>query len=63
MIIKISLFGMVMVMIKKKFDTEKITKSLKKLRNKRISLSNFKEEYNKFIDNVKNLKDYKKKDR
>ena len=37
---------------KNKFNTEKITKSLKKLRNKLINLSEFKEEYNKFIDNV-----------
>ena len=35
---------------KNKFNTEKITKSLKKLRNKLINLSEFKEEYNKFID-------------
>ena len=33
-----------------KFDTEKITKSLKKLRNKFININEFKEEYNKFMD-------------
>ena len=35
-----------------KFNTEEITKSLKKLRNKLINLSEFKEEYNKFVDNI-----------
>ena len=35
---------------KNKFDTEKITKSLKKLRNKLIDISEFNEEYNKFMD-------------
>ena len=37
---------------KNKFDTKKFTKSLKKLRNKFINLSEFKEEYNKFVDNI-----------
>ena len=37
---------------KNKFDTENITKSLKKLRNKFINPSEFNEEYNKFMDNV-----------
>ena len=37
---------------KNKFDTEEITKSLKKLRNKLINPSEFNEEYNKFMDNV-----------
>ena len=37
---------------KNKFDTEKITKSLKKLHNKLINFSEFNEKYNKFIDNV-----------
>ena len=37
---------------KNKFNTEEITKSLKKLRNKLINLSEFKEEYNKFVDNI-----------
>ena len=37
---------------KNKFNTEKITKLLKKLRNKLINLSEFKEEYNKFVDNI-----------
>ena len=37
---------------KNKFDTKKFTKSLKKLRNKFINLSEFKEEYNKFMDNI-----------
>ena len=44
---------------KNKFDTEKITKSLKKLCNKFITINEFKDEYNKFMDNVKNFKDYK----
>ena len=35
-----------------KFDTEEITKSLKKLGNKLINFSEFNEEYNKFMDNV-----------
>ena len=33
----------------KKINTEEITKSLKKLRNKLINLNEFKEEYNKFV--------------
>ena len=37
---------------KNKFNTEEINKSLKKLRNKLINLSEFKEEYDKFIDNI-----------
>ena len=37
---------------KNKFDTEEITKSLKKLRNKLINFSEFDEKYNKFMDNV-----------
>ena len=37
---------------KNKFDTEEITKSLKKLRNKFINFDEFNEEYNKFIDNI-----------
>ena len=44
---------------KNKFNTEKITKSPKKLRNKLINYSEFKEEYNKFMDNVKNFENYK----
>ena len=44
---------------KNKFNTEKIIKSLKKFHNKLINLSEFKEEYNKFMDNVKNFEDYK----
>ena len=43
----------------KKIDTEKITKSLKKKRNKIINPSKFKEDYNKFMDNFKNFEDYK----
>ena len=35
---------------KNKFDTEEITKSLKKLHNKLINLSECNEEYNKFMD-------------
>ena len=48
--IKISL--LVMIIIKIKFNTEEITKSLKKSRNKLIGVKEFKEEYDKFIDNV-----------
>ena len=40
---------------KNKFDTEEITKSLKKLRNKLINFSEFNEGYNKFMDNVVKL--------
>ena len=43
----------------KKIDTEKITKSLKKLRNKIINPKKFKEDYNKFMNNFKNFEDYK----
>ena len=46
---------------KNKFDTENITRSLKKLRNKFINFSEFKEEYNKFINNFEELKNYKSK--
>ena len=43
---------------KNKFDTEEITKSLKKLHNKFINFDEFNEEYNKFMNNVaKGLKD------
>ena len=38
---------------KNKINTEEITKSLKKLRNKLINPSEFKEEYNKFLNIVK----------
>ena len=37
---------------KNKFNTKEITKSLKKLRNKLIDVKEFKEEYDKFIDNI-----------
>ena len=37
---------------KNKFNTEEITKSLKKLRNTLISVKEFKEEYDKFMDNI-----------
>ena len=37
---------------KNKFNTEEITKSLKKLCNKVIGVKEFKEEYDKFIDNI-----------
>ena len=46
---------------KNKFHTENITKSLKKLRNKFINLSEFNEEYNKFRDNVEKFEHYKSK--
>ena len=44
-----------------KFDTEKIIKLLKKLRNKFINLDEFNEEYNKFKDNVVKLENFKSK--
>ena len=44
---------------KNKFDTEEITKSLKKLRNKLINFSKFYEEYNKFMDNGVKFEYYK----
>ena len=44
---------------KNKFDTEEITKSLKKLCNKFISLDNFNEDSNKFMDNVVKFEYYK----
>ena len=44
---------------KNKFKTEEITKSLKKLRNKLINLSEFKEEYNRFEDNIVKFEYYK----
>ena len=46
---------------KNKFNTEEITKSLKKLRNKFINPSEFNEEHNKFIDNVEKFEYYKSK--
>ena len=46
---------------KNRFNTEEITKSLQKLRNKFININEFQEEYNKFMDNVKNFKNYKSK--
>ena len=48
---------------KNKFDAENITRSLKKLPNKFINFSEFKEEYNKFISNVEELKNYKSKNK
>ena len=44
---------------KNKFNTEKITKSLKKLRNKLINPSEFKEEHNKFLDSIEKIKNFK----
>ena len=44
---------------KNKFDTEEITKSLKKLHNKLINFSEFNEEYNKFMDNFIKFEYYK----
>ena len=46
---------------KNKFDTENITKSVKKLHNKFINFDEFNEEYNKFIDNVVIFEYYKSK--
>ena len=44
---------------KNKFDTEEITKSLEKLRNKFINLDEFNEKYNKFMDNIVKFEYYK----
>ena len=44
---------------KNTFNTEEITKSLKKSRNKFINLDEFNEEYNKFMDNVVKFEYYK----
>ena len=44
---------------KNKFNTEEITKSLKKLHNKLINFSEFNEKYNKFMDNVIKFEYYK----
>ena len=44
---------------KNKFNTEEITKSLKKLRNKLINFNEFNEGYNKFMDNVIKFEYYK----
>ena len=44
-----------------KIDTEKITKLLKKLRDKFINIDEFNEEYNKFKDNVTKLDNFKSK--
>ena len=40
---------------KNKFDTEEITKSFKKIRNKLINSREFSEEYGKFMNDVKNF--------
>ena len=44
---------------KNKLDTEEITKSLKKFRNKLINFSEFNEEYYKFMDDVIKFEYYK----
>ena len=44
---------------KNEFNTEEITKSLKKLHNKVINFSEFNEEYNTFMDNVIKFEYYK----
>ena len=44
---------------KNKFNTEEITKSLKKLHNKLTKFSEFNEEYNKFMDSVVKFEYYK----
>ena len=44
---------------KNKFNTEEITKPLDRLRNKLINFSEFNEEYNKFMNNIKGFEDYK----
>ena len=48
---------------KNKFDTEEITKSLKKLRNKFINFDELNEEYNKFIDNIVKFEYFKSEKR
>ena len=48
---------------KNKFNTEEITKSIKKLHNKLINFSKFNEEYNKFVDNIVKFEYYKSKKR
>ena len=44
---------------KNKFNTEEITKSHKKLRNKLINFTEFDEDFNKFMNNVKEFEDHK----
>ena len=44
---------------KNEFNTEKITRSLKKLSNKLIDFREFNEEYNRFMDDVIKLEHYK----
>ena len=44
---------------KNKFNTEEISKSLKKLHNKLINFSEFDEKYNKFMDNIVKFEYYK----
>ena len=44
---------------KNKFNTEEITKSLKKLHDKVINFSEFDEKYNKFLDNIVKFEYYK----
>ena len=44
---------------KYKFNTEEITKSLKKLHNKLINFSEFDKDYNKCMNDVKGFEDYK----
>ena len=48
---------------KVKFNTEEIIRSLKKLRNKFINFGEFNKEYNKFTNNVTELKKYKRKNK
>ena len=46
---------------KNKFNTEEISESLKKLRNKLINFSKFNEGYNKFVNNIAKFEYYKSK--
>ena len=46
---------------KNKFNTEEITKLVKKLHNKLINFSKFHEEHNKFVDNIVKFEYYKSK--
>ena len=50
---------MIVVNKKNKFNTEEMTKLLKKLRNEFINFNKFNEECNKFIDNIVKFDNYK----
>ena len=48
-----------MIKIKINLKQKKITKSFKKLRNKLINPSEFKEEHNKFLHSIEKFENYK----